>query len=70
MRNVEKKTHNKFHRDKTNVSWFKIGCPDFWGPVHGGRGGEILKFLKNSIKAPMGKDDKKTHSMFHLVGLK
>ena len=34
MRKDKKKTHSKFHRDKTNVSWFEIEGTNFGGPVN------------------------------------
>ena len=43
----DKKTHRKFRRDQTNVTWYKNREPNFGSQVHGrggregeGRGGE------------------------------
>ena len=65
MRKDEKKTHGKFYRAQTNISWFKIGRTNFGSPVHGDEGGvKSWNFWKIS-KTPMRKDEKKTHSKFH-----
>ena len=64
MSKDEKKTHSKFHRDQTNVSWFKIEGTNFEILVNttGGSGGEIhLKFQKTAME----KDEKKTHNKFY-----
>jgi len=58
----DKKTHSKFHRYWTNVSWFQTGGTNFGSQVHWG---EEYELFKNTKKAPMGKDSKKTHSKFH-----
>ena len=57
--------HNMFHRDQTNVSWFKIGGTKFGSPVHGGKG-VIFRIFGKFQKAPMWKDNKKMHSKFYL----
>ena len=36
----------------------------FGSSMNGGRGGEFLEFLKISKKTPIGKKEKKTHSIF------
>ena len=43
----EKKTHNKFHCDQMNGSWFKSGGTNFRHQVHGEEGGEFFEFLEN-----------------------
>ena len=61
-REDEKKTQSKFHRDKTNVSWFKIGGTIFWGPVQGGRRGEFVQFLENQKIHQWGRTKRSTAS--------
>ena len=69
MGKKEKKTHNMFHCDQTNVCWFKIGGINFGSPVHGGRGREVgLKFVifGKYQKALMENYEKKTYNKYHL----
>ena len=67
MGKEKKKTHSKFHRDHTIVSWNKIGGTNFGSSIQRGEGGDILdilEFLENSKK-----DEKKMHNNFHIYSL-